>query len=110
MIGRGGELAAILFGDPLTAPGRRTAEQDPGWPAHAAAGPLRLVADGGGRLAARRVVEDGPGPSGVDLPAGCWRIRARGRAAPTSWNTVREGLTARRGTGEDCTIDVVVCP
>jgi hypothetical protein len=22
-------------------------------------------------------VENGPGPSGVDLPAGCWRVKAR---------------------------------
>ena len=75
--GRRGQLAAILFGDPLSAtPGpdrsdkvlwvaRRTPEP----------GPLRLVAEPDGRTVTR-VVETGPGPSEVDLPAGCWRIRA----------------------------------
>jgi hypothetical protein len=77
VIGRRGELAAILFGDPLTAPPREDRSNKILWVARRTPppGPLRLVAEGGGRTV-ERVVENGPGPSGVDLPAGCWRIRA----------------------------------
>ena len=77
VIGRRGELAAILFGDPLTAPPREDRSNKILWVARRTPppGPLRLVAEGGGR-SLTRVVENGPGPSGVDLPAGCWRIRA----------------------------------
>jgi hypothetical protein len=77
VIGSRGELAAILFGDPLTAPPRPDRSNKILWVARRTPppGPLRLTAEGGGRTLTR-VVENGPGPSGVDLPAGCWRIRA----------------------------------
>jgi hypothetical protein len=77
VIGSRGELAAILFGDPLTAPPRPDRSNKILWVARRTPppGPLRLVAEGGGRTLTR-VVENGPGPSGVDLPAGCWRITA----------------------------------
>jgi hypothetical protein len=78
VIGRRGELAAILFGDPLTDPPREDRSNKILWVARRTPppGPLRLVAEDGNRTV-RRVVEDGPGPSGVDLPAGCWTITAR---------------------------------
>jgi hypothetical protein len=79
VIGRNGELAAILFADPLVAPAR------PDGPANKILwvakrtpppGPLRLTAEQDGRTE-ERTVENGPGPSGVDLPAGCWHVKAR---------------------------------
>ena len=77
VIGRRGELAAILFGDPLTAPPRPDRSNKILWVARRTPppGPLRLSAESEGRTLTR-VVENGPGPSGVDLPAGCWRISA----------------------------------
>jgi len=77
VVGRRGELAAVLFGDPLTAPPRPERSNKILWVARRTPqpGPLRLVAERDGR-SLTRVVESGPGPSGVDLPAGCWRVRA----------------------------------
>ena len=78
-IGREGELAAILFSDPLTEP---PASGEPTnkilWVARRTPppGPLKLTATSGDRTLEREV-EGGPGPSSVDLPAGCWRIGAR---------------------------------
>jgi hypothetical protein len=78
VIGREGELAAILFGDPLTAPPSEAHSNKILWVARRTPppGPLKLTAVQGDRRVSR-VVESGPGPSGVDLPAGCWRITAR---------------------------------
>jgi len=78
VIGRRGELAAILFGDPLTAPPSPDRSNKILWVARRTPepGPLHLTAVRGGRRVTR-VVESGPGPSGVDLPEGCWRISAR---------------------------------
>ena len=79
VIGRNGELVAILFADPLVAPARR---DEPAnkilWVAKRTPppGPLWLTAEQDGRTE-ERTVENGPGPSGVDLPAGCWRVKAR---------------------------------
>jgi hypothetical protein len=80
VIGADGELAAILFGDPLTAPPSPDRSNKILWVARRTPrpGPLRLVAEDGTRTV-RRVVESGPGPSIVDLPAGCWRIAATWR-------------------------------
>ena len=77
VIGDRGQLAAILFGDPLTAPPRPDVSNKILWVARRTPppGPLRLVADDGMRTV-RRVVDNGPGPSIVDLPAGCWRVNA----------------------------------
>ena len=80
VLGRNGELVAILFGDPLTAPPREDRSNKILWVARRTPepGPLRLTALRGGMgKPVERVVENGPGPSGVDLPAGCWRITAR---------------------------------
>ena len=78
VVGRSGELAAILFGDPLTAPPDAERSNKILWVARRTPppGPLELTAVKGDRTE-RRTIESGPGPSGVDLPAGCWRISAR---------------------------------
>jgi len=78
VVGAHGELAAILFGDPLTAPPSPDRSNKILWVARRTPepGPLHLTAVRGGRRVTR-VVESGPGPSGVDLPEGCWRISAR---------------------------------
>jgi hypothetical protein len=78
VLGRQGELVAILFGDPLTAPPREDRSNKILWVAKRtpSPGPLKLTATQGSRTLEREV-ENGPGPSGVDLPAGCWRITAR---------------------------------
>jgi hypothetical protein len=82
VVGRHGRIAAILFGDPLTAPPRRDVGNKILWVSKAPAEPLadlgiraRLLPRG---TTVRRVVEGGPGPSIVDLPkAGCWRLSLR---------------------------------
>jgi len=78
VVGARGELAAILFGDPLTAPPSPDRSNKILWVARRTPepGPLHLTAVRGGRRVTR-VVESGPGPSSVDLPEGCWRISAR---------------------------------
>jgi hypothetical protein len=80
VMGRSGRITAILFGEPLQAgsgPDRRNKIL---WVARDAVQPLSdLVIDaraGDGRRA-RRVVAGGPGPSGIELPAGCWHITLR---------------------------------
>jgi hypothetical protein len=78
VLGRNGELAAILFSDPLIEPPRGDeATNKILWVARRTPppGPLKLTASDGSRTL-RREVEGGPGPSSVDLPAGCWRIEA----------------------------------
>jgi len=79
VIGRNGELAAILFADPLVAPARTDGPVNKIlWVAKRTPppGPLELTAEQDGRTETR-TVESGPGPSGVDLPAGCWHVKAR---------------------------------
>jgi hypothetical protein len=78
VVGVRGELAAVLFGDPPTAPPSRDRSNKILWVARRTPepGPLCLTAVRGGRRVTR-VVESGPGPSFVDLPEGCWRISAR---------------------------------
>jgi len=77
VVGREGRLAAILFGDPLIAPPRPDRSNKILWVARKTPepGPMRLLARDGRRVV-RRVVESGPGPSIVDLPAGCWTVSA----------------------------------
>ena len=82
VIGREERIAALIFGDPLTAPpeGR---DNKILWVSRArvrAGATLRIRAqrmDGTRRLGkpVTRLVAGGPGPSTVDLPAaGCWRL------------------------------------
>jgi hypothetical protein len=86
-LSRSGQLIALIFGDPLTAPPRKQENNKILWvtrvpmPANAI-GDLTLRAQRmlGTRRVGRvvtRVVVGGPGPSIIDLPsAGCWRVDA----------------------------------
>jgi hypothetical protein len=85
-ISRGGDLAALLFGYPLSAPPVRGRANKILWVSRIPAAPgsdLRIRARRytAGRPVGRavsRVVAGGPGPSIVNLPApGCWRLRLR---------------------------------
>jgi len=85
VLGRRGLLAALLFGDPLSAPESRDHGNKILWvsrPPLSGPADLRLAARRveGGRFVGRsvvRVVAGGPGPSLIDLPRpGCWRVRA----------------------------------
>jgi hypothetical protein len=97
-VSRGGRLAALLFGDPLTAPPRTNVNNKILWVSRPAltppAGDLRLRAQRmrGTRRIGRpviRIVPGGPGPSLIDLPAaGCWRIDA-------SWWGYRDQIDLR---------------
>ena len=76
VIGREGELAAILFGDPLTAPQDSEHSNKILWVERTpinAPGALKIRARDGDRVV-DRTVESGVGPSIVDLPAGCWTL------------------------------------
>jgi len=77
VLGDDGRITAILFGDPLVSPPDAQRANKILWvtrdPANAPA-PLKIHAVDGSRTV-DRVVESGPGPSIVDLPAGCWRMQ-----------------------------------
>jgi hypothetical protein len=82
VLGRGGRIVAILFGD-LEAPPTEDSGNKVLWVAKDPVKPLsdlrisaQRVVDGRavGRPV-RRVVTGGPGPSGIEMPvAGCWRM------------------------------------
>ena len=76
--GAGGDIVGVLFGWPLTAPPARDHQNKILWVARASEGgdPLRITARlAGSGAVVQRQVEDGPGPSIVDMPrAGCWRF------------------------------------
>ena len=77
VVGRSGEIAAVLFGDPLTAPPRPDRGNKILWVARETPplGDLEIQAQRPGGKTVRRVVKRGPGPSIIDLPApGCWRL------------------------------------
>ncbi len=83
VVGRSGEIAAILFGDPLSSPPSADHTNKILWAArepYVAAATLDIGAqrmDGTALIGApiERSVEDGPGPSIIDLPEpGCWRL------------------------------------
>lgn len=82
-LGRSGQIAALVFGDPLSAPPSPTHDNKILWVART----LPRTADDLSIIARRyrsghptgasvtRVVARGPGPSVVNLPvAGCWRL------------------------------------
>jgi hypothetical protein len=82
-VGGSGDIAALIFGYPLTSPPLRNRSNKILWVSRVPVKPLsdlriraRLMR--GDRPAGppvRRTVEGGPGPSIVDLPeAGCWRL------------------------------------
>jgi hypothetical protein len=78
-----GQIGAIVWGDPLLAPPAKDRSNKILWVSHApfkpGGGDLRISAQ---RIAAgkpvgaplARSVMGGPGPSIVDLPAGCWHL------------------------------------
>ena len=83
VVGRSGEIAAILFGDPLSSPPSTRHTNKILWvarQAYAFAPVLTISAqrmDGATPVGApvERQVEGGPGPSIIDLPdPGCWRL------------------------------------
>jgi hypothetical protein len=82
VVGRAGEIAALVFGYPLSAPPREDSNKIL-WVSRRAVKPLsdlRIHAQlmrGRARVGRPvvRVVVGGPGPSGINLPsAGCWRM------------------------------------
>jgi hypothetical protein len=86
VIGRSGEIAALVFGYPLRSPPLKDRGNKILWVSRRAVRPLsdlRIRAqrmDGRRRIGhpVTRVVVGGPGPSGIDLPApGCWRLTLR---------------------------------
>jgi hypothetical protein len=101
-LGRSGHIAALLFGDPLVFPPRRERSNKILWVSrlpYRQRTNLRIRAQ---RMIGRRavsapvmrVVDGGPGPSIIDLPAaGCWRLTLR-------WADQRDSIDlhyARRG-------------
>src|SRR3954447_23077034 len=76
VIGDGGHIAAILFGDPLSAPPDEDRANKILWVSKdpwQGATDLKIRAVDGSRTV-NRVVRGGPGPSIVDLPPGCWSL------------------------------------
>jgi hypothetical protein len=86
VLGRSGEIAALVFGYPLRSPPAKDRGNKVLWVSRRAVEPLsdlRIHAqrmDGRRRVGqpVTRVVRGGPGPSGINLPApGCWRLTLR---------------------------------
>jgi hypothetical protein len=86
VIGRSGEIAALVFGYPLRAPPGKDRANKILWVSRRAVKPLSDLRIRAQRMEGRRrvgrpvtrVVVGGPGPSGIDLPAaGCWRLALR---------------------------------
>jgi hypothetical protein len=86
VIGRSGEIAALVFGYPLRSPAGRDRANKILWVSRRAVRPLSDLRIRAQRMEGRRrvgrpvtrVVVGGPGPSGIDLPAaGCWRLTLR---------------------------------
>lgn len=97
VVGDAGRIAALVFGDPLTAPPRKRMNNKILWvsraPQHERTD-LRISAQRYGASGpvgdpVKRVVEGGPGPSIVDLPkAGCWHLEL-------SWSYRTDSLDLR---------------
>lgn len=86
VIGRSGEIAALVFGYPLRSPPVKDRGNKILWVSRRAVRPLSDLRIRAQRMEGRRrvgrpvtrVVVGGPGPSGIDLPAaGCWRLTLR---------------------------------
>ncbi|HEX6698108.1 MAG TPA: hypothetical protein VF080_14975, partial [Solirubrobacteraceae bacterium] len=86
VIGRSGEIAALVFGYPLRSPPAKDRGNKILWVSRRAVRPLSDLRIRAQRMDGRRrvgrpvisVVVGGPGPSGIDLPApGCWRLTLR---------------------------------
>jgi hypothetical protein len=79
VLGARGDIAAILFGNPLAAPPRRHLSNKILWVSRvSAASGDPLIVDArldGSQTTVRRTVPGGPGPSIIDLPqSGCWHL------------------------------------
>ena len=79
VLGTHGDIAAILFGNPLTAPPRRDRSNKILWVSRVPADPGKpLVVEArldALRTLVTRTVPGGPGPSIIDLPySGCWHL------------------------------------
>lgn len=86
VIGRSGEIAALIFGYPLHSPPLENRGNKILWVSRSTVKPLSDLRIRAQRMEGRRrvgrpvtrVVVGGPGPSGIDLPApGCWRLTLR---------------------------------
>jgi hypothetical protein len=86
VLGRSGEIAALIFGYPLRSPPLKDRGNKILWVSRRAVKPLSDLRIRAQRMEGRRrvghpvtrVVVGGPGPSGIDLPApGCWRLTLR---------------------------------
>jgi hypothetical protein len=86
VIGRSGEIAALVFGYPLRSPVVKDRGNKILWVSRRPVRPLSDLRIRAQRMEGRhrvgrpvtRVVAGGPGPSGIDLPApGCWRLTLR---------------------------------
>ena len=76
VVGAGGDIVGVLFGQPLTVPPRVSQNNKILWVSRVdtKGDPLKIHATLGG-VTADREVADGPGPSIVDLPrVGCWTL------------------------------------
>lgn len=86
VIGRSGEIAALVFGYPLRSPPVKDRNNKILWVSRRQVKPLSDLRIRAQRMEGRhrvgrpvtRVVVGGPGPSGIDLPTpGCWRLTLR---------------------------------
>jgi hypothetical protein len=86
VIGRSGEIAALVFGYPLHSPPLENRGNKILWVSRRTVKPLSDLRIRAQRMEGRRrvgrpvtrVVMGGPGPSGINLPAsGCWRLTLR---------------------------------
>jgi hypothetical protein len=86
VLGRSGEIAALIFGYPLRSPPGKDRANKILWVSRRTVKPLSDLRIHAQRMDGRRhvgrpvnrVVVGGPGPSGIDLPApGCWRLTLR---------------------------------
>jgi hypothetical protein len=86
VLGRSGEIAALVFGYPLRSPPAKERSNKILWVSRRDVRPLSDLRIHAQRMHGRRpvgrpatrVVQGGPGPSGINLPApGCWRLTLR---------------------------------
>jgi hypothetical protein len=95
VLGRHGRIVAILFGDPLVAPPARDRSNKILWVSHKRQQDpttLRIRASRPGHRTLTRSVPGGPGPSLIDLPAGCWHLHLR-------WADQRDRMDLRYARG-----------
>ena len=91
VVGRSGEIAALVFGYPLRSPPVKDRGNKILWVSRRTVKPLSDLRIRAQRMEGRRrvgrpvtrVVVGGPGPSGINLPApGCWRLTLRWSGRP----------------------------